>query len=156
MIDSATIPKAESASPTTTSSVLPFSRALNSKSTSGRNRTSITFSNYAFHLDGKLRNKDLDKISFIFAVDTNAGINKSGNFNILNVLISPRVLGAIGGGAAALILFVVMSILVYKRRKAQRIKKEVIPFSDTPYSDVENGKRIKRIQSKISFLILNI
>ena len=47
-----------------------------------------------------------------------------------------------------------MSILVYKRRKAQRIKKEVIPFSDTPYSDVENGKRIKGIQSKISFLIL--
>ena len=62
----------------------------------------------------------------------------------------------IGGGAAAFILFVVMSILVYKRRKAQRIKKEVIPFSDTPYSDVENGKRIKGIQSKISFLILNI
>lgn len=73
------------------------------------------------------------------------------------------MLGAIGGGVVAFILFIVISILMYKRRKSSNVKKEVSDFSDTPYSDEEAGMYIKNInhqrittyESNLQILILS-
>ena len=85
-------------------------------------------------------------------MDTSAGIDTKSNINIIDAVSNPRVFGAVAGVAFAFILFIVTTILVYKRRKARRLKKEVIPFSDTPYSDGEHGKKIKQPITKYHFL----
>ena len=57
------------------------------------------------------------------------------------------MLGAIGGGMIALVLFIVTSILVYKRRKSKKVEKEVVRFSAIypevsliPYTDSIRGR----------------
>ena len=56
------------------------------------------------------------------------------------------MLGAIGGGVIALVLFIATSILVYKRRKSKKVENEVVRFSTIypetsliPYTDSIRG-----------------
>ena len=67
--------------------------------------------------------------SIFFLVPVNSGTTSGFNRDDMQRLLTPKVLGAIVGSVIALILFIAMTILMYKRRKSNKSKDIFLIFS---------------------------